>query len=102
MDHSSTVEERRAQRRSKFQRPLTGREQDVLRYLPTRLSTVEIAHGLHISPNTVKTHLKNIYEKLGAGSRNEAIIEAARLHLISDASAALVKPLTDDGAFIPP
>jgi LuxR family maltose regulon positive regulatory protein len=98
MDHPSTLEEPRARRRSKFRRPLTERERDVLRYLPTRLSTVDIARGLHISPNTVKTHLKNIYEKLGAGSRNEAIIKAARLHLISDESAALVRPLADDAA----
>lgn len=96
MDHSSTVDEPRAERRSKFRRPLTERERDVLRYLPTRFSTVDIAHGLDISPNTVKTHLKNIYEKLGAGSRNDAIIKAARLHLISDESAALVRPLNAD------
>lgn len=98
MDHPSTLAEPRARRRSKFRRPLTERERDVLRYLPTRLSTVDIARGLDISPNTVKTHLKNIYEKLGAGSRNEAIIKAAHLHLISDESAALVRPLPDDAA----
>jgi LuxR family maltose regulon positive regulatory protein len=98
MDHPATVDEPRAERRPKFRRPLTERERDVLRYLPTRLSTVDIAQGLQISPNTVKTHLKNIYEKLGAGSRNEAIIKAARLHLISDESAALVRPLSDDAA----
>ena len=50
-------------------RQLTDRELDILRYLPTRLSTIEIAGQLGISPNTVKTHLKNIYQKLGARSR---------------------------------
>jgi LuxR family maltose regulon positive regulatory protein len=74
--------------------PLTERELDVLRYLPTRLSTIDIAVKLGISPNTVKTHLKNIYRKLDARSRNEAIVHAARLRMISDDSAALLSPLT--------
>jgi LuxR family maltose regulon positive regulatory protein len=73
--------------------PLTERELDVLRYLPTRLSTIDIAVKLGISANTVKTHLKNIYKKLDARSRNEAIVKAARLHMISDDSAALLSPL---------
>lgn len=96
MDHPSNADEPRALRPSKFQRPLTERESDVLRYLPTRLSTVDIAATLRISPNTVKTHLKSIYQKLGARSRNEAIVKAARLHLISDESAAVVRPLSED------
>ena len=79
MDHPSTLEEPRARRRSKFRRPLTERERDVLRYLPTRLSTVDIARGLHISPNTVKTHTKAVYRKLGASCRSEAV-DAARAH----------------------
>ncbi len=74
-------------------RPLTDREVDVLRYLPTRLSTIEIAGQLGISPNTVKTHLKNIYHKLGARSRNEAIVKAAQLEVIHDSSTALVTQL---------
>jgi LuxR family maltose regulon positive regulatory protein len=69
---------------------LTERELDVLRYLPTRLSTIDIAVKLGISANTVKTHLKNIYKKLDARSRNQAIINAARLRLIPDDSAALL------------
>ena len=71
-------------------RRLTDRKLDILRYLPTRLSTIEIAGQLGISPNTVKTHLKNIYQKLGARSRNEAIVKAAQLHVIYDVSTALV------------
>jgi LuxR family maltose regulon positive regulatory protein len=74
-------------------RQLTERELDILRYLPTRLSTTEIAGQLGISPNTVKTHLKNIYQKLGARSRNEAIVKAAQLHVIYDVSTALVTQL---------
>jgi DNA-binding CsgD family transcriptional regulator len=98
MDDPSAVDESSILRPSKSQRPLTERELDVLRYLPTRLSTIDIAARLRISPNTVKTHLKNIYQKLGARSRNEAIVKAARVHLISDESAALVSPLTHDAS----
>jgi LuxR family maltose regulon positive regulatory protein len=79
-------------RTSRSTRPLTERELDVLSYLPTRLSTTDIAANLHISPNTVKTHLKSIYHKLEARSRNEAIIHAAQRHLISDRSAAALMP----------
>jgi DNA-binding CsgD family transcriptional regulator len=84
-DHDS-----RPSRPTPSRRALTDRELDVLRYLPTRLSTTDIAVKLRISPNTVKTHLKNIYQKLGARSRNEAIVKAAGLHVISDDSAALL------------
>jgi DNA-binding CsgD family transcriptional regulator len=83
-------DEPRSSPRPTSDRSLTAREVDVLGYLPTRLSTGEIAARLGISPNTVKTHLKNIYHKLGARSRNEAIVNAARLHLISNESAASV------------
>jgi len=69
---------------------LTKRELEVLMCLPTRLSTGEIGMRLQISPNTVKTHVKNIYKKLDAGSRNEAIIHAAQRHLLSPDLVALV------------
>jgi DNA-binding CsgD family transcriptional regulator len=77
-------------RTPKCQRLLTDRELEVLQCLPTRLSTLEIGRRLRISPNTVKTHLKNIYRKLGARSRNEAILRGAQLHLLSSDSATLV------------
>src|SRR5262245_13215010 len=89
----ASVNEPRTPRPSAAPRSLTGRELDVLRYLPTRLSTTEIAGQLGISSNTVKTHLKNIYQKLGARSRNEAIGKAAQLHVIYDVSTALVTQL---------
>jgi LuxR family maltose regulon positive regulatory protein len=71
-------------------RQLTERELEVLHCLPTRLSTNEIGAKLHISPNTVKTHLKNVYEKLGAHSRNQAILNATRQRLLSEESAAIL------------
>jgi LuxR family maltose regulon positive regulatory protein len=62
--------------------PMSGRERIVLRYLQGRLSNVEIARELSISTNTLKTHLKSIYRKLGAASRAEAIAQARRLQLL--------------------
>jgi LuxR family maltose regulon positive regulatory protein len=57
--------------------PLTERERDVLRFLPSRLTLPEIANELYISMNTLKFHLKVIYRKLGVASRADAA-EAAR------------------------
>ena len=48
--------------------PLTERERDVLRFLPSRLTISEIANELYISVNTLKFHLKVIYRKLGVSS----------------------------------
>ncbi|MEV4708714.1 LuxR C-terminal-related transcriptional regulator [Actinoplanes sp. NPDC049316] len=62
--------------------PLTSRERTVLRYLQGTLSHVEIAAVLSISVNTVKTHVKNIYRKLGAGRRKEAVRLARELGLL--------------------
>ena len=49
---------------------LTDRELEVLRLLQGSLSLSEIAGELYISPNTVKTHAKAVYRKLGVGSRD--------------------------------
>lgn len=70
---------------------LTDREMEILQYLPTRLSTSDIAGCLEISPNTVKTHLRSIYGKFGVRSRNEAILQAARHRLIAKGSEWLVR-----------
>jgi LuxR family maltose regulon positive regulatory protein len=56
--------------------PLTERERDVLRYLPSRLTTREIADELYVSVNTLKFHLKVIYRKLGVTSRADAVERA--------------------------
>jgi LuxR family maltose regulon positive regulatory protein len=62
---------------AKLIEPLTERERDVLRFLPSRLTVREIADELCVSVNTLKFHLKVIYRKLGVSSRAEAA-EAAR------------------------
>jgi LuxR family maltose regulon positive regulatory protein len=58
--------------------PLTLRELEILRNLPSMLTTEEIAEAHVVSINTVKTHLKSIYRKLGVNSRREAV-ETGRL-----------------------
>jgi LuxR family maltose regulon positive regulatory protein len=55
--------------------PLTTREAEVLRLLASRLTTQEIAQTLFVSPNTLKSHMKSIYHKLGINTRAEAVRE---------------------------
>jgi len=62
---------------------LTRGETRVLRYLPTHLSAREIAAELYLSPNTVKTHQRHLYEKLGAHSRAQAVERARALGLLT-------------------
>jgi LuxR family maltose regulon positive regulatory protein len=62
--------------------PLSDREREVLRYLPTIMSNADIAAELFVSVNTVKTHVKSIYRKLGATRRQEAVRCARQLRLL--------------------
>jgi LuxR family transcriptional regulator, maltose regulon positive regulatory protein len=62
---------------------LSPSELRVLRYLPTNLSRVEIAGELCVSLNTVGTHLRRIYAKLGADHRSAAVHRARELRLLS-------------------
>ncbi|MGH9209140.1 MAG: LuxR C-terminal-related transcriptional regulator [Acidimicrobiales bacterium] len=62
--------------------PLTEREVEVLQHLPTLMSNTEIAQGMHLSVNTVKTHLKSVYRKLGVDGRREAVLRGRDLELI--------------------
>ena len=61
---------------------LTAREQAVLELLPTGLSTREIGDELGISRDTVKTHTKRIYQKLGVSSRRSAVARGRELGLL--------------------
>jgi LuxR family transcriptional regulator, maltose regulon positive regulatory protein len=66
--------------------PLSKSELRVLRYLPTHLSAREIAAELSVSTSTVKTHMRNLYAKLGAHSRVEAVESARALSLLAPSS----------------
>jgi LuxR family maltose regulon positive regulatory protein len=65
---------------------LTRCEARVLRYVPTHLSAREIAGELYLSANTVKTHQRHLYQKLGARSRIEAVERARALGLLAPSS----------------
>jgi LuxR family transcriptional regulator, maltose regulon positive regulatory protein len=58
----------------------------VLHYLPTNLSAREIGDELYLSVNTVKTHQRHLYQKLGVCSRTQAVDRARALGLLAPAS----------------
>jgi LuxR family maltose regulon positive regulatory protein len=62
--------------------PLTDRELAILQLLPAPSSLRELAAELFVTPNTLKTHLRAIYRKLGAESREAAVIRARERGLI--------------------
>jgi len=62
--------------------PLSERERDVLRLLRTELSGPDIARELIVSLNTLRTHTKNIYDKLEVNNRRAAVRRAEELGLL--------------------
>jgi LuxR family maltose regulon positive regulatory protein len=70
-------------RRQGLVEPLSERELDVLRLLGSDLSGPEIANELMVSLNTLRTHTKNIYMKLGVNNRRAALSRAKELDLLS-------------------
>jgi LuxR family transcriptional regulator, maltose regulon positive regulatory protein len=67
---------------------LTDREAEILPLLAGTLSLREIGSALHLSLNTIKTHSRGLYRKLGVSSRAEAVQSARQLGLLSDGPAA--------------
>jgi LuxR family maltose regulon positive regulatory protein len=63
---------------------LSPSELRVLGYLPTNLTRTEIARALHVSINTVNTHIRNVYAKLGARDRSAAVQRARQLRLLAN------------------
>ena len=61
---------------------LTQRELEILKHLTTGNPISSIAKSLHISQNTMKTHLRNTYRKLDADGRHTAVEKAKKLLLI--------------------
>jgi LuxR family maltose regulon positive regulatory protein len=78
----SSIAPRTESSQSKIQQ-LSPSELRVLRFLPTNLSRMEIASELSVSVNTVNTHVRNIYAKLGAQDRSSAVQRARELRLLS-------------------
>ena len=66
--------------------PLTESETRVLRYLPTNLSAPEIAGELYLSLNTIRTHMRHLYSKLGVHTRAEAVERARAFGLLAPSS----------------
>ena len=62
--------------------PLTKRELEVVRHLSTGKPISSISNSLHVSMNTMKTHLRNIYRKLEVDGREKAVEKAKELFLI--------------------
>jgi LuxR family transcriptional regulator, maltose regulon positive regulatory protein len=69
--------------RQRLVEPLSERELDVLRLLGSDLDGPDIARELTVSLNTLRTHTKNIYAKLGVNNRRAAVRQAAELNLLS-------------------
>jgi len=61
---------------------LSMRENEVLKLITEGYSNVEIAQMLHISPHTVKTHIRSIFNKLGVDHRVQAVVIAIRTGLV--------------------
>lgn len=66
---------------------LTDRQRDVLRLVAAGRSNPEIAHELHVSLNTVKTHVVHVLRRLGVTDRTQAAVRAAQLGILDDPSA---------------
>ena len=62
--------------------PITERERDVLRLLQGTLSLRDIGRELYLSPNTIKTHTRALYRKLGVSDRQDAVAKARQLGLM--------------------
>ena len=64
------------------EQPLTRREIEIVEYLARGLSYENVGIALGISPNTVRTHIRSIYDKLVVASKTEAVMAALRLGLL--------------------
>ena len=68
---------------SEWVEPLSAREREVLQLIAKGLSNQEIATQLYLSLHTVKIHARNIYAKLGAANRTQAVARGRALGILS-------------------
>jgi DNA-binding NarL/FixJ family response regulator len=80
---ASEVQRRVSQDASSSVHGLTGREVDVLKLITEGRTNQDIARHLVITQNTVKTHMKNIFQKLGVSDRTGAAVKALRENLLA-------------------
>ena len=83
-----TLRTQQQSQESKWIEPLTDRELDVLRLVAEGLSRSEIADQLVLSLNTIKTHVRNIYGKLGVKNQMQAVAKARALGFLENESGA--------------
>ncbi len=80
LEHAATSD-------AQLREPLTDRERMVLGYLPSTMTAAEIATALTVSEATVRTHLRHIYDKLGAHGRRDAVSRARAVGLLAQDGA---------------
>ena len=74
----------RSSQENEWIEPLTDRELEILQLVAEGLSNQEVSKQLYLSANTVKTHLRNLYGKLGVNSRTQAVAKARGLGIVLD------------------
>jgi DNA-binding CsgD family transcriptional regulator len=79
---------------------LTRRERIILRRLARRGTQTEIAGEMFVSVNTIKTHVANIYAKLGVGDRNQAVARGRELGIVAPIPDNQVSERHDDSGFV--
>jgi LuxR family maltose regulon positive regulatory protein len=82
------------------QEALSASEIRILRYLPTNLTAPEIADELSVSHNTVKSHIKSVYAKLGTHRRADTIARASELGLLAPSGTRRVRGLDRQGGAV--
>jgi DNA-binding CsgD family transcriptional regulator len=79
---------------------LTRRERIILRRLAGRGTKADIARDMFVSVNTIKTHVANIYAKLGVGNRSDAVLRARELGILASVPDNQALQTDDDSGFV--
>ncbi|NLK69483.1 MAG: response regulator transcription factor [Clostridiaceae bacterium] len=83
MENDSMIDKKNIKVHDFLVETLTERETEVLHLISEGLSNKEIANSLDITENTVKTFIKNIYNKLGVNRRVQVVMRARELNLLT-------------------